>query len=76
VKAAKLFKRDDDIRKRLGWAGCAFIGPKLPEPRTEAERAVRKLMHEYDPEDNVYMAHIYDVLELMERAYLAGKKNR
>jgi hypothetical protein len=73
VNAAKLHDRDRRSRERLGWSPLAFVNPKLPKPRTKAERAVRDLFDERFG-DTAYKVHIYDVLEAMEEAYKIGGK--
>lgn len=72
MRAADLHERDARIRKRLGWGPMAFIGPRLPRPRTKAERIAREILEEHHP-GKVLTLHVYDVLEILEHAWRAGR---
>ena len=73
MKAIELHCRDQSVREKLGWGPMAFIGPKLPEPKTEVEQIARDALSEWCKNNLTigampYQLHIYDVVELMERA--------
>ena len=71
MKAAELYQRDDNIRKKLKWSAMAFIAPKVPAPKTEAEKAAQSILLREHPDG--YQIHIYSILEMLEEAYEAGK---
>jgi hypothetical protein len=72
MKAEKLFRRDEAIRKRAGWSAMAFIAPEFPEPRTVEERVAMSIINQRFPQ--TYMAHIYSIEEALEEAFRMGRE--
>jgi len=69
MQASDCYDRDNEKRAAYGWPRGAFIAPEWPEPTTWAERKAQELVAAtYGA--RVYMMHVYDVLELVERALL------
>jgi len=65
-----LHARDNSKRIKMGWGPMAFVVPKLSKPTTGPEKAVRKAFKK--ELENVYMLHVYHVVEMLERAYNRG----
>ena len=76
TSASRLRKRDNKKRKKCGWGPMAFIGPKFPTPKTQTERAVRRLVNDHLSLNTAYLVHIYDVVEAAEKAYRLGRKHK
>ena len=68
--ASWLHSRDGSKRIKAGWGGMAFIAPKLSKPDSPTEKAIRKAFK--STIKNAYMLHVYDVVEMLERAYDLG----
>jgi hypothetical protein len=72
----KLFERDNKIRKKLDWP-MAFIGARVPNPKSQVDEKIFEIFMENYKSASGFgfpqTLHVYEVLNLMQKAYLKGK---
>lgn len=75
MNAKKLHDRDQRERESADLCGMAFVSPTVPKPKTLTEKKAREIVADFVDIDRAVTIHIYDVIEIAEKAFAAGVKH-